>query len=452
MDCSKERPRLPYATMSYCWGERPFFRLTSKTQRILQCGIPLTDFPPAFRDVMVTAQRLSIRYLWIDSYCIMQSEMKEDEVEDEAARREWIAEASKMKDVYSNGIVNFGAAHARDPSEGCFAVRDISHAQDFTIYWRPNLRHPEHLYHVYSYDLAKNEYGDFFDRHALMERGWVLQERILAPRTLYFGKSQIYWECPRLPHLLASETFPEGLPHVDHRNFVSLTRVDGRGNPILTHWGDVLQHYSRLALSHPMTDKLVALAGIAEEFAKLSNDEYVAGFFRKDLRSLLYWVSEKDSSRSKRWRAPTWSWASMNGPLKMADDNDVSSKAVSILDVTVEQSDQFLKYGPLSSGSITVEGPLAQVTFRRVGLEKKQSVYARKKKIDVTFDDVEEMQSARDVLTLLRVLGLHRQNGTRPSGLLLQREVDNSYRRLGVMKLKRGQYLEAEDKEVVTII
>lgn len=34
-----------------------------------------------------------------------------------------------------------------------------------------------------------------FRRNALATRGWTLQERILAPRILHFGKSEIGWEC-----------------------------------------------------------------------------------------------------------------------------------------------------------------------------------------------------------------------------------------------------------------
>jgi hypothetical protein len=32
-------------------------------------------------------------------------------------------------------------------------------------------------------------------RSPILSRGWVLQERLLSPRVLYFGKYRIYWEC-----------------------------------------------------------------------------------------------------------------------------------------------------------------------------------------------------------------------------------------------------------------
>ena len=35
----------------------------------------------------------------------------------------------------------------------------------------------------------------------LSGRGWVLQERLLAPRTLHFGREQLFWECCECRHL-----------------------------------------------------------------------------------------------------------------------------------------------------------------------------------------------------------------------------------------------------------
>ena len=40
-------------------------------------------------------------------------------------------------------------------------------------------------------------------------RAWVVQERLLAPRTLHFGRDQLFWECRTFE---ACESFPGGLP------------------------------------------------------------------------------------------------------------------------------------------------------------------------------------------------------------------------------------------------
>jgi hypothetical protein len=46
---------------------------------------------------------------------------------------------------------------------------------------------------------------------ALMSRGWVLQERLLSPRSIYFD-DEPRWECSEL---LATEYYPHGFPWVD---------------------------------------------------------------------------------------------------------------------------------------------------------------------------------------------------------------------------------------------
>lgn len=43
----------------------------------------------------------------------------------------------------------------------------------------------------------------------LNQRGWVLQERLLAPRILHFCRRELFWECCETA---ASETYPSGLP------------------------------------------------------------------------------------------------------------------------------------------------------------------------------------------------------------------------------------------------
>lgn len=48
---------------------------------------------------------------------------------------------------------------------------------------------------------------DAIEHAPLGRRGWVVQERALSPRTLHFGKEQIFWECLDLQ---ASEVCPRG--------------------------------------------------------------------------------------------------------------------------------------------------------------------------------------------------------------------------------------------------
>lgn len=427
IDCSKQRRRYSYATMSHCWGNRAFFKLTSKTQRDLQRGIPLSDFPPSFQDVIIMARQLNIYYLWIDCYCILQPESNIDE--DDEARRDWSFEALKMKDVYANGVLNFAIAHAHNPFEGAFSDRDTSKSQILTVHWRPSAAHSTGFYQIVLDDDILYRKKVFMRTSPLMQRAWVMQERLLAPRMIYFGKDEIFWECSTRPALSLSERIPQCYPRYFGTDlfFSSLTRNSGGINNTArpVSWGEIIEYYSSLALSYPTKDKLIALAGVAEEYAKFrKGDDYIAGLFSSDLLVQLCWKTTHIASRPNEWRAPSWSWASVDGKIVCKFSLLGSQKIASIEEVKVELLDSDKKYGALHSGSITIRGPILDVSTGR--LNQTPNLYPNK--IDVDFDYGEEKQNASGRVTLLTIvkdpLGI-------VHGLVLQQQAQGCYRRIG---------------------
>jgi hypothetical protein len=88
-------------------------------------------------------------------------------------------------------------------------------------------------------------------------------------------------------------------------------------------WNLLVHAYSMTSLTVP-GDKLVALSGIAKRFMSVLADVYVAGMWRKYLENSLLWcvfledqIVESPSSRPATYRAPTWSWASVDGVIRM---------------------------------------------------------------------------------------------------------------------------------------
>jgi hypothetical protein len=115
---AEEFPRVPYATLSHCWGGASFLHLTRASLPNFSNGISLIDLPKTFREAIFVARRLDIRYLWIDSLCIMQDR---DDLTD------WYNEASMMDQVYIQSVCNISATDARDSSEGLFRNRYPQH-------------------------------------------------------------------------------------------------------------------------------------------------------------------------------------------------------------------------------------------------------------------------------------------------------------------------------------
>src|SRR5579859_3012160 len=63
---------LPYATLSYCWGAAEHLKLQAGTMQKFQDGISLTELPKTMQEAIELTRELDLRFLWIDSLCIVQ--------------------------------------------------------------------------------------------------------------------------------------------------------------------------------------------------------------------------------------------------------------------------------------------------------------------------------------------------------------------------------------------
>jgi hypothetical protein len=76
-------------------------------------GIAISSLPKTFQDAVLVANALSLRYLWIDSLCIIQ-----DSEQDKAT------ELPSMGDYYYGSAFNISADAAQDSREGLFYPRN----------------------------------------------------------------------------------------------------------------------------------------------------------------------------------------------------------------------------------------------------------------------------------------------------------------------------------------
>ncbi|KAH9208135.1 heterokaryon incompatibility protein-domain-containing protein [Leptodontidium sp. 2 PMI_412] len=319
-----------YIALSYCWGKNPnFLRLEDSNLDELRKGIAYDRLPTAFNEAIDLIKSLSISYVWIDCLCIIQGNPED-----------WVYESARMKDVYSNCLMNISLSQAANPHESClegttpragfpFLLKVDGKANSQTDGESSSDESPDVVFR-----------GDYFSKALnnlpLGSRGWALQERLLAPRVLSFGKGEMFWDCRQLKN--ASETFPNGFGTLSTllgtrgssiKNFPSTTQ---RFN-IEKAWGEILENYTSRELTYPEKDKLVAISAAAARMGELLfDDTYIAGHFGSmGARSLNWQVKhpqgpERDKrSRRIRWqdadgrevrsRFPSWSWASMDGPL-----------------------------------------------------------------------------------------------------------------------------------------
>lgn len=77
-------------------------------------------------------------------------------------------------------------------------------------------------------------------------------------------------------------------------------------------WYNILSDYTRRGVTEG-TDKLIALSGIVQEVEEKAGIRYCAGHWIEILPAGLCWTyGDEPSLRAIPYRAPTWSWASVN--------------------------------------------------------------------------------------------------------------------------------------------
>ena len=322
-----------YATLSYCWGKSDFIRLTRGNMQDLLENIPEEQLPQTFKDAVFTARALGLHYIWIDSLCIVQGE---------SDHLDWINESGKMRSVYGRAYVNIAATTATDVHKG-FLAKAPNYSGGFAT------RVSTRKYCSVRVFQARHVYDVSTSETHLATRAWALQERLLAPRTIYMGDYGLFCEC-RTTWL--SEFLPDGSPQMTNTRLVI-------PEDTAWDWGKIVRLYSNAKLTNP-ADKLPALSGIARRQHEATGDHYLAGMWKENLLRQLVWMCFEKGDRPQ-WRAPSWSWTSVDGSTEFYrdwrdwSDYDIGSDEYArVIDVwtTLAGPDPFgaVSYGELRIG------------------------------------------------------------------------------------------------------
>ncbi|KAI9693032.1 MAG: hypothetical protein M1822_005027 [Bathelium mastoideum] len=290
----------PYVALSYCWGQNAnFLLLTASNLSRFQVAVPYTDLPTAFKEAFYFIKSLSIRYIWIDALCIIQS--------GPGATEDWRSQCTRLHDVYLNCILNLSLSRAAHPNS--------PHTSEFFPYG------------------IKKDIGIF---------------------------------CHDM------ETIPN--------------KLDGE-TPHQTYWFSLVEEYTNRELTFPKTDKLVALSAIAVRLGSAMNDVYIAGHFWKTLPLSLNWkVGSPYMGKMQRKRAvprriispakleegqrqnhtPSWSWASIHGPLDTQYRNPYDPLA-DLLAYAVTPLVETNPTGQIVSASLTISAYCAEIEWTQEG-------------------------------------------------------------------------------------
>jgi hypothetical protein len=369
-----------YASLSHCWGAHVPVKLLNSNLASFQDQIEFSELPKTFRDAIDVVRRLDIEYIWIDSLCIIQ-DSKED----------WAKEAALMHQVYANAIVNIAADDAKDGTEGLYRNRDPQLCEPCEVEVEWTERH-RGVYIAVDNALWQSS----METSVLNSRAWVLQEQLLSPRILHFGRTQLLWECQTGK---ACEIFPAGLyeGHTGYGPKNTIKKAEAEGPFILDHggdssdervvvefsqhyeahqqWRDILDNYTNRHLTFG-SDKLVAISALARRFQKANlESEYLAGLWSQDLAAQLLWstarlqLKSRPTTRQKEYRAPTWSWASVDG--RILPGTPGLNQNPSIIQIKIHEAKTNLvsndPFGAVGGGHIVISGRIARVLLSTAG-------------------------------------------------------------------------------------
>ncbi len=264
-------------------------------------AINASKLSKTIQDAVQITRRLKIRYLWVDSLSIVQDDAND-----------WRRESAKMDKVYQSAYVTIVAASANGGSEGCLQLRsaDIEPVDvQLTI-------PPSNELCILTFKLHSSSVSESFLSSPWNQRAWCLQEYALSRRILHFFNDRVVWQCREsliaedYAQLMTGRDKGDGAEPVISHPFFRLHRP-----PSLEMWFDVVETYSMRALT-VANDKLIAIAGLANFFAPNIVSTYSFGHWLSEIHKSLLWISLNGKMQCPlQQRAPTWSWAALEGPV-----------------------------------------------------------------------------------------------------------------------------------------
>lgn len=217
-------------------------------------------------------------------------------------------------------------------------------------------------------------------REATDKQRWTFQERILSHRVILFYKDQLGWDCtstlinsngPLNPLIQYNQDSPGRYSDYIVSRILTDTSPELRHREHLNYWRSLIEFYSRRKLTDTR-DRLKAIAGLAQLIKSKTNDSYVAGLWLSDLPSQLFWHTKDPSEkRQDKYRAPTWSWASVDGQIRFWSPG--SNKLLlrgnhSEPKVMMDFEPETDEFGIILRGRLTIKGHL----FRPSAIKKLQ--------------------------------------------------------------------------------
>lgn len=300
-----------YATLIYCWGagDENHFLLKDRLEDY-RIGIDINILPRTIADTVLLVRHLGIRFLWIDSLCIIQRDPED-----------WRREAGTMRLVYQSAFVCISALKAPHSNYGLFerAVHDICipiPGENPTSYLKAKP--------------AAGSAGAFTEAYLssiLATRGWTMQERLLSPRVLHNGHDEIFLECRQ--YALSEHGWIWNKPgscgsFLNLSDFAKVSQADLSQSELLEVWDMLIIDYCLRRFTYE-TDRFIAFQGLSDLFQPLFQCQYMFGLWEHDFYNGLTWFNSlRDTNGSSMIHSSSINLWSLSGDLSAPLRRDIA--------------------------------------------------------------------------------------------------------------------------------
>ncbi|KAF2816034.1 HET-domain-containing protein, partial [Mytilinidion resinicola] len=258
----------PYLALSHCWGgTMPYRTLKSNKDELCQ-RMEFSRLARNIQDAVTITRGLNYRYIWIDSYCIVQDDPKD-----------WLEQASKMASIYAGAFLTICATRSASFNEGFLSDRK----SDIELPLADRL--PSGMA-IYARDCNKLEDGHNnitgaipTEGSPLFRRAWCYQERLLSQRALHFMDTELVLECEE--DLMCECNEQDSYESEPEKQFYCKDADGVVGVP----WQTLVELYTFRQLTYPL-DILPAISAVASDYGI---KDYIAGLDGQDLMSNLLW-------------------------------------------------------------------------------------------------------------------------------------------------------------------
>ncbi|PTB40190.1 hypothetical protein M441DRAFT_195700 [Trichoderma asperellum CBS 433.97] len=283
-----------YACLSHRWGKDTSQTIGMNINSLCK-EVPWDYLSPTYQDSITFLRKFSkwhqeeygepIRYIWIDSLCIVQD-----------SKSDWEKHSLKMSDIYSNSSITLVESHELDTAKRLFqdsSFRDISkpvsirdaQGNNHELHFRKPIHHPTYMINDGSVPVWK--------------RAWVFQERLLSHRLLIFGPDELSWQCAshhrcecgldesesqtvKLMKEWGDNIYVPERSAGSRRDMQQLLGDNPSHSQLRRAWRHVIEAYSQLDYTY-RSDTLYAIAGLAKNFnSRLGSKDYFAGIWYEE--------------------------------------------------------------------------------------------------------------------------------------------------------------------------